>query len=283
MVTSPQRSRSVILAVTALVAFAGCGRESTGNVMRGTDDAAQEDALVPSTDGAETAPRADGDAGELRDAPAGEVAPEAGDDAASADAADAMVDAGPCTDPLTFGDPILEGWVRRAARLPIGPVHRADAQNIVGLEMDGSMGHIQSLAGAQCLPSLVSLTIADGRAGITDLSPLSSLVDMERLITWHCAAPVDVRAIAGLTKLRILELESGCGISDVSPLYGMTKISWLDFEGNPISDVSQFLHFPVLSTLYMNGYPIDCDAQRASLDALRARNVTVLADCLAKP
>jgi len=72
-----------------------------------------------------------------------------------------------------------------------------------------SIGHIQSLAGVQCLPSLVSLTIPDAQAGITDLSPLSSMVDMERLILWHCGAPVDVRQIAGLTQLRVWSSSPG--------------------------------------------------------------------------
>jgi hypothetical protein len=61
--------------------------------------------------------RADGNAADLLDASPGEVSPEANDAAAIVDAADALVDAGPCTDPLTFDDPILEDWLRRAARL----------------------------------------------------------------------------------------------------------------------------------------------------------------------
>jgi len=63
----------------------------------------------------------------------------------------------------------------------------------------------------------------------------------------------------------------------------MTKIFTFSFEGNPIADVSQFLHFPALSTLHIDGFPIDCEAQLAGLDALKARNVMVFVSCLAKP
>jgi len=82
-----------------------------------------------------------------------------------------------------------------------------------------------------------------------------------------------------LTKLTTLELEQGCGISDVSALFGATGMLQLNFEGNHVSDLSQFLQFPQLTRLFLHRNPIDCVAQRDSLTALRMRKVTVFLDC----
>ena len=190
-------------------------------------------------------------------------------------------DAGRCSGPLTFADPVIEQVVRAAARVPSGPIRPIDVQNVQNLAVSSAASaDLHSLGGLECLPQLVEFAILNSSNHITDLSPLSSLVNLQRLVLWSCGGPVDVGQLAKLTNLVVLELENNCGIADLLPIYGLKELQILDFESNRISDLSQFLRFSKLRTLYVYDNPIDCNAQRASLAALMAAGVMVFSDCM---
>jgi len=160
--------------------------------------------------------------------------------------------------------------VRSAARLRLAPCtgRCTEDRRLRDRRVDGQFNRLPGCNP----PSLVSLTLPT-------FVPASRICRrfhhgrMVTLITWHCAAPVDVRAIASLTKLRFGARVRVWHHRRLA-VYGMTNLlARLRRQPIPMSP-SSFTSRAV--DPHTSTTAIDCDAQRASLDALRA-HVTVLA------
>ncbi|RKU12105.1 hypothetical protein C6501_11375 [Candidatus Poribacteria bacterium] len=90
------------------------------------------------------------------------------------------------------------------------------------------------------LAELTGLTFLNlGGNRISDISPVAGLINLESLIVYHGGALTsDLSALAGLTKLKHLNLRDKRTISDLSPLSGLTELTSLILFGNIISDLS---------------------------------------------
>ena len=77
---------------------------------------------------------------------------------------------------------------------------------------------------------------ASGRE-ITALTGLEHATNLTELNLWGTGVS-DVSPLAGLTQLTTLDLEFVAVVSDVSPLAGLTQLTWLRLYGTGVSDVS---------------------------------------------
>ena len=86
---------------------------------------------------------------------------------------------------------------------------------------------------------------------------ISSLVGMEHLRSlsyldlFACPGISDITPLAGLTHLWHLELTS-TNVSDISPLSGLLNLTYLHLQDNDISDISPLAGLHNLSKLYLN-------------------------------
>ena len=84
-----------------------------------------------------------------------------------------------------------------------------------------------------------------------DLRPLATLINLEVLSLWNTWISADISALAGLKKLRILELSSN-QIEDISLLEGLTELRILQIKGSPIKDLQPLANLTNLRHLYLS-------------------------------
>ena len=89
----------------------------------------------------------------------------------------------------------------------------------------------------------------EGVPGITDITPLTGLVQLEELFL-EANTISDFTPLAGLTNLRTLALDRN-HISDISGLSGLTSLDILSLNANDISDVSPLASLTNLRNLYL--------------------------------
>ena len=216
--------------------------------------------------GSGAGPRTPADVGPTRDATAGAdaaldaggpvdaaVAPDTGtslDASASPD-----VGSGPsCQGRLHFPDPSLEAVIREVAMRPAGDLSAADVAAVQHIDA-GDRG-ISDLSGIECLPGLTSLHVYDN--DIADITPIETL-----------------------TGLRFVDLDDN-RITDLGPVSGLTALERLTAHGNQITDLAPLVANSGLGTgdyVELIGNPLDCTAQRANIDALTSRGVSLHTDC----
>jgi internalin A len=100
--------------------------------------------------------------------------------------------------------------------------------------------------------------LAIDSCGVTDLSPLASVLELSMLYARDNA------------------------FVDLSPLTGLTSLSTLDLANNQITDLTPLVQNTGLETGYLvdvTGNPIDCMSQAANLQALDSRVTTLINDC----
>ena len=94
------------------------------------------------------------------------------------------------------------------------------------------------------LKGLVGLKILSAaRSRITDISPLSGLVNLEELELFGNQLISDVSPLASMHKLRRLNLHRN-NITDVSSLASLRSLVWVDLAFNNISDISPMEGLP---------------------------------------
>ena len=105
----------------------------------------------------------------------------------------------------------------------------------------------------------------EGLNGISDLTPISGLTQLESLDFGGVFTNVsDLSPIANLTNLKHLGL-GGAKISDLSPIANLTNIKHLHLGGNPITDLSPIANFTLLETITFD-------------DSVPLTDISVLAD-----
>ena len=97
-----------------------------------------------------------------------------------------------------------------------------------------SENNVSDLSGVEKFRYIYQMSIIG--QGITDISPLATLTDMELLLIENTQVS-DVSPLANLTKLWVLDIDNN-NISNVSSLANLTKLWSLNLNGNKISDIS---------------------------------------------
>ena len=123
------------------------------------------------------------------------------------------------------------------------------------------------------VPSLKILGL--GYNDINDLSFVSGLHALERLILNDNGTVVDLSPLAGLSRLRVLNFH-GNMVRDLGPLRNMHSLGEIDMSANEVEDLSPLVEntgFSVNDLLYYGGNPLSDESLNTHLPALRARGV----------
>ena len=151
-------------------------------------------------------------------------------------------------------DPNLREAIREQLQLPAGiPITQQDMEKLEYLDNKKTekMGIID-LTGLEYATNLSSIPLNQNE--ITDLRPLSNLIQLEALSAW--GNPIsDISPLANLIQLHFLDL-GGCRVSDITPLTNLTKLDWLNLRGNYIEDITVLANLINLKWLRINGNPI---------------------------
>ena len=115
---------------------------------------------------------------------------------------------------------------------PLAGLSGLQALNLGGLARDG-----RRLADLTPLSSLVNLQVLVLYENeLQDLAPLSGLVNMEEL-SLDTNSVSDLTPLAGMEKLRILNI-AHTAVSDLTPLKGFTNLTELTITDTPVTDTS---------------------------------------------
>ena len=169
-------------------------------------------------------------------------------------------------------------------------------------ELEAPNSNIRDLTGLELATGLTILNLGTERVGesyvnsnhISDFSPLSGLINLERLalggnsisdlsvLSGALSSLIrlerlyldnnsisDVSALSGLTRLELLYLDNN-SISDLSPLSGLTDLTRLYLRNNSISDLSSLSGLINLAGLYLDNNSISDISVLSSLTRLRS-------------
>ncbi len=112
--------------------------------------------------------------------------------------------------------------------------------------------------------------------GITDLTGLEYAINLKELFVKQQLERLngisDLTPISGLTQLESLSIGGiGNHVSDLSPIANLTNIKHLDLGGNPISDLSPIANFTQLETIgFDDRVPLTDISVLADMEQLRA-------------
>ncbi len=145
---------------------------------------------------------------------------------------------------------VIENLLGKASGAPIT---RGDMVSLTRIEARNAK--IRDLTGLEFATRLTFLDFGDERVegqsvnsnSITDLTPLSGLIRLERLYLSRNRL-TDLKPLSGLTSLRSLSLSVN-SITDISPLVSNTGLGTgdlVDVENNPLSAMSYKTHIPAL-------------------------------------
>lgn len=138
----------------------------------------------------------------------------------------------------------------------------------------------ETITDISALTELTNLTgaIWMNSNSITDIGPLSGLTNLTVINAWDNSI-TDLTALSGLTGLTELRLHIN-SITDLSPLSGLTNLELIWLQQNPdLSDIGPLLDNPGLGegvSANLTSTNVSC----ADVDALEARGVAVISDCL---
>ncbi len=181
---------------------------------------------------------------------------------------------GATADPVrVFPDPNLEAAVRTAVGVPVGDIHQSDLDKVATFSSDAA--GIVSLVGMEYWTTLTSLTITND--SVTDISPLSGLTALTYLdLTGNDIADLSyltglislislfisdtdmtvIPDLSSLTSLTELGVDTNSGLSDLSPLAGLTSLELLSAFDSNISDISPLASLTSLIYLGLEGNSI---------------------------
>ena len=158
------------------------------------------------------------------------------------------VSTAPADQVIDFGDDVLEALVREAMKRPTGNITVADAEAVTDLDMqqqgvDPDQPYIHNLNALKYFKNLTYLGLgyavlnADDPAEPIDIRPLAGLTKLESLQLGGLVID-DLSIVANMPNLMSLTVFGGKRLTDVSPLAGRTKLQALTLRGNLISDIT---------------------------------------------
>lgn len=216
-----------------------------------------------------TAPSASAKVDEKRAAPPPETAPTG-----TAAAPKQRVDCKPGAS-VEFTDPALEAEVRRKLSKDKGPLTPADLKAVRTVNLSGNKGadldpcvfplltgvkdiflgpsQIVDLSPLSTLVQLESLRASVNK--VSDLTPLAKLTKLDRLDLGRTGAR-DLKPLAGLVNLTELQLDD-TEVSDLTPLAACTKMEKLSIKRTQVKDLTPLRAMTKLKFLYIEGTPVE--------------------------
>lgn len=181
-------------------------------------------------------------------------------------------------EPVVFDDAALEGFVREAIGKPTGDITAADARQVTELELsqqgvDPNQPYIHNLSALRYFTSLTYLGLgyaaqnAEDPAAPVDLSPLAGLTKLRSLQMGGLVIG-DLTALSGMKDLTSLSVFNGEQPLDLSPLAGLTNLQALTLRNNQITDVSPLSGLTHLIYLDLEGNRITDVSPLAGLTGL---------------
>jgi Regulator of chromosome condensation (RCC1) repeat/Leucine Rich repeats (2 copies) len=141
--------------------------------------------------------------------------------------------------------------------------------------------HSNTAAFLEALPSLrvlepvgADVSTAEARAALSALTGLTTL-------SLPGAGLTDTAPLGAMSLLTDVDLDSN-QIQDISSLSSLANLRSLDLTGNQVTDLSPLVANVSLgygTAIAIGSNPIDCTAQAQNIATLRARGVTLTADC----
>jgi len=157
---------------------------------------------------------------------------------------------------ITFQDSNLEAMVRDQLGKAGGTIYKTNIEKVETLSIasNGSgntidYGAVKDLTDLKHFTGLKMLIIADTE--VKDLSPLSSLNNLQAVFFIGCNITADLASLSNLPSLRALDIRRS-PVSDLSPLGNMTNLNELCITGlgeAGISALSALSHLTNLTTL----------------------------------
>jgi hypothetical protein len=158
-------------------------------------------------------------------------------------------------DTIIFEEPNLEVQVRYALKKPTEELTETVLLSLGSLDCYHIIVEkITSLNGIEHCANLEYLGLALQR--ISDLSPLSNLMQLTKLVLSQNYNISDISPLSELTLLKYLNLSDN-QITDISPLGNMKQLTFLNIEYNfAINDISVIENMKDLEELWLAGSPI---------------------------
>jgi internalin A len=145
---------------------------------------------------------------------------------------------------VTFADSNLERVIRETIDKQEGEIYKSDLSKIIELSADGE--GITDLSGIEDCINLKELQLGESLScnDITDISPLSNLIHLQRL-DLSCNDITDISPLSNLSNLKDLTLRDN-DIADVSVLSNLTEIENLNISNNSITEIGKLQNVSIL-------------------------------------
>lgn len=168
--------------------------------------------------------------------------------------------------PLADLEALETVWLAMFPRLAdLSPL--AGLRNLKSLKLAGTWSSPSAVSDLRALESLSLSDLTIDCAIISDVSPLSGLVQLESLRLYSNRIG-DISSLSGLSQLRSLDLSDN-RVADLSPLAGLALLSDLDMTRNRIEDVSVLGGLMGLSHLRLDANRIADASALTALTGLR--------------
>lgn len=156
-----------------------------------------------------------------------------------------------------FSDPVLEATVRIALNKQEGDWADADLMKIDSLKVSASVQNtnkkVSDLDGIEKCLNLKQLLVS--LQSISDISPLVSLINLERLDIDQNNLITDGSPLSNLTKLKYLNISEN-KINNISVLKKLINLEYINVLWNPIADISVVSNFKMLREFMGTNLPI---------------------------
>ncbi len=184
--------------------------------------------------------------------------------------------------PYEFASPLIERAVRLQLRKPQGIITLRGLNKVSALYLCAETPYKEW---EDLTSSGQGIQVLNGEphheyARIGDLSDLKNMPNLRRLALNR----LDIQDLTALEGLNLTYLGLGSNqLTDLSPIFKMTRLEALDISDNPISDLSGLESLPVLSYLNISAVPAKSLAPLAGtrISVLDMFDVDEATDCLA--
>ncbi len=170
---------------------------------------------------------------------------------------------------INIPDPEMLAAIRSALGKPTGGITQGDMLTLTVL--DAADHAITEIRGLEHAVNLVTLYLHDNQiSDITPLAALTKLVDLRLYVNQI----VDISSLSELSSLEYLNLSNN-ELSDITSLSRLSNLAELNLDYSEVSDISAVADLPSLKVLRLFLNPLNEEAHRVHIPALRSRGVDV--------
>ena len=156
----------------------------------------------------------------------------------------------PTAAPIAWRDPVLAAGIRSALGVTDGEPTREQLESLEELRLTGSSGTITSLEDLALLPSLNTLDLSGHTLESYDFPEGMGALRALNLTGCGCT---DLSFLEGEQMAGLVNLALGNNqVTDLTPLAGLSQLSYLDLSGNPVTDLTPLAGLTGLTTLVAN-------------------------------